>query len=567
MAQPLPVYPVKFLAIKNVDATKSEIEIKNFVRDILNLNEKRFALISVDNQKPQGQNSYRFQLLLDQIPLQNGLVFVSPRAGGKLLISVPDIDFQHVDAFDLPDFSIQLATGQSWVLVYNEGRWKTFRKVENHQTFPKTISQTEYYDQNGRLIFLENWLLNYHLAPDSTIKASVFRPDPSTKLKRPYGQGISDRQDSNSVLLTAALDTIQLLVKFENDTFQLKNNWFRMGEFSLPKKALARLTTNNYCFTRDSAYFEEVNVFYHLNLFRSFIDSIGFSNLANYQLKVDAHGMDGLDQSAYSPGLDILSYGIGNVDDGEDANVIVHEYGHVLTHSALPFGNSGMERKSVEEGICDYLAGSYSKSINQWEWQKLFKWDGWNEFWSGRNLLSTKHYPENLVGQIHRDGEIFSSALMNIELLIGRAITHKILMTSFSTLVPNLTMPQAAFLFLEADSLINNGIHTPSILAVFFSKGISPGNVIVSTSEQITKYSSGSNWIRNLGGNLFEIQQNEEEIQQVDIVDLNGRIVLNLGASVLQSGRLNLENIGPGYYFLVLKTNQEVRRISIQVAR
>jgi hypothetical protein len=58
---------------------------------------------------------------------------------------------------------------------------------------------------------------------------------------------------------------------------------------------------------RNHAGFEEVNIFYHLNSYREFLDSLGFGDLADYQLKVDAHGMDGADQSAYSPLQDVLA--------------------------------------------------------------------------------------------------------------------------------------------------------------------------------------------------------------------------------------------------------------------
>ena len=230
-----------------------------------------------------------------------------------------------------------------------------------------------------------------------------------------------------------------------------------------------------------------------------------------------------------------------------DANVIVHEYGHVLSNSALPGGNAGMERKSLEEGICDYLAGSYSKEMNDWEWERLFKWDGWNEFWAGRNLLSTKHYPENLVGQIHRDGEIFSSALMNIELLIGRAETYTILLSTMPTLVPNLTMPQAALLFLETDSMLFGGQHSVAITAAFDSKGIAPGNIIVSNSDL---KANENEWIRQIGKDEFEFQNSSQKWLELEVIDQKGRVVQQISKAQIADNRFKTKALTSGVYLI-----------------
>jgi hypothetical protein len=204
----------------------------------------------------------------------------------------------------------------------------------------------------------------------------------------------------------------------------------------------------------------------------------------------------------------------------------------------------------VEEGICDYLAGSYCKNISEWQWQNLFKWDGHNEFWSGRTLLSTKYYPDNLVGQIHRDGEIFSSALMNMELILGREKTHKILFSSMPFLVPNLSMPLAANVLLQTDSVLFNGINNFSISQVLISKGIHPSQIIVS-HKQVLKNNSKSLLTISGSGNQRTIHNLSENSVSFFILDQNGRVLRKV--SDLPSGQsfsLDASNLSPGVYFI-----------------
>jgi hypothetical protein len=249
--------------------------------------------------------------------------------------------------------------------------------------------------------------------------------------------------------------------------------------------------------------------------------------MANYQLRIDAHGMDGADQSAYSSVQDVLAYGDGNVDDAEDAGVIVHEYCHALANSAIPFGNSGPERRALEEGLCDYLAGSYCKSISDWNWENLFKWDGHNEFWAGRNLLTSKVYPMDLSGQIHSDGEIFSSALSHIELQIGRKKTHQILLNSLPFFIPGMKMRQATLVMLQSDSILFNGADIPFMNTALLNRGIHPSQIIVSDNPVfgVGKEKNirilqieGKRIIRNIGketGEAFILDQNGRVLQKI----------------------------------------------------
>ena len=61
----------------------------------------------------------------------------------------------------------------------------------------------------------------------------------------------------------------------------------------------------------------------------------------------------------------MLRFGKGGVDDAEDAEVILHEYGHAMMDSMMvPFGyGTSVEAGSIGEGFGDYWAVTVSNVI------------------------------------------------------------------------------------------------------------------------------------------------------------------------------------------------------------
>ena len=508
--------------------------------------------------RPESDPRKRFQLTLAGIPVHNAIISVRKSVNShSWIVTFPDLEFDGLP----PDLLEKSNAKGNSCYVYQAGKWLLPEKFARTAQSPQTEAWLEFATGNGDILFREDWLLQFSDSPDSLIHGCVFKPDPVARLRQNYGGLLRDRSDSNSVVLQSALDTVEMRIHFEDDTFSLQNNRFLLGEFSPPQNRLTRYADkDSFHLSRNHAGFEEVNIFYHLNSFRKYQDSLGYSSLADYPLQIDAHGMSGADQSAFSPLQEILAYGDGNVDDGEDAAVVVHEYGHVLSHSALAFGNSGQERRALEEGICDYLAGSYVKSVSDFNWQDLFKWDGHNEFWPGRTLTSTKIYPDNLVGQMHKDGEIFCSALMNIEMILGRAKTHALVFGSMPYLFPNYKMPNAAQTILETDSVLNGGGNVAIIRQVFQSRGIEPGMVIVPNSETVkeisrwmleSNISQSESWILKKPGNIS---------CSIFISDHNGRVLRSFSGSTGDERVLiPCTGLAAGIYFLRVQHDKGYR--------
>ena len=80
--------------------------------------------------------------------------------------------------------------------------------------------------------------------------------------------------------------------------------------------------------------------------------------MLNGPIKVNVVGRSD-DNSDYSPVTKALRFGTGGVDDAEDAEIILHEYGHAIQDNQVPGFGASNECGAMGEGFGDYLAGSF----------------------------------------------------------------------------------------------------------------------------------------------------------------------------------------------------------------
>jgi hypothetical protein len=305
----------------------------------------------------------------------------------------------------------------------------------------------------------------------------VFNPDPVTPVAAPYAGAYMDDNDADNATLTAARVLVPLLgLTFNGSNYQLEGPFVRITELENPNIPPAFSTTGVFDFTRNQSGFEDVMVYYHIDFFQRYIQSLGFTNLYDTVLNADAHGLSGQDNSHFIPqGLNSrIAFGEGGVDDAEDADVIVHEYGHALSYSALQGGNSGTERLGLDEGIGDYLAASYSKSIHYNFWKNTFTWDGHNEFWDGRTASTSAVYPPG-SSDIYKYGELWATALMDAQALVGRTVCDRVLLQSLYSNAAQISLTDAAYIILDADTLLYGGAHAQQFKQAFCMRGILTG--------------------------------------------------------------------------------------------
>lgn len=395
--------------------------------------------------------------------------------------------------------------------------------------------------------------------PDSLVTLAIFAPDPLSTAEQPYGTPYIDNNDADCTELNNQRVMKQARVLFQNDTFFLKSSYCAIKELDMPTKPVCRSLQPFFVFTRNNDCFEQVNAFYHINQYQQHLQNLGFNNLVNRQISVDANAMNGADQSMYSAFSDALYFGEGNVDDAEDADIICHEYTHAVSRDAAPSTNTGMERQTLEEANADVMAALYSQSFCNFNHGRVFNWDGNNVFWEGRSVSSNKLYTER-VGNKYADAEIWSSAIMEISALIGREATEKNLLTSMFSYSAGMRMFTAARLFLQANDLLYNGADSSNIRRIYENRMILPKITSTQETSNLKQKIVLQNSVGFASGqNIYLLANSDLGKADLEIYSALGQKVWQNQWNTSESKRFCIEtppNWSSGIYFLFLKTPQ-----------
>ncbi|MCF8278719.1 MAG: T9SS type A sorting domain-containing protein [Flavobacteriales bacterium] len=525
---------------------------------------------------PKGKH-YLFSQTINGHRVFRGSVKMNVSNDGRVL-SIFDHTFSVSDNIDL-DFPDHAAYNEGLMVHYAEpgnGALDHYNLEEmymesNGEMLPvirlEVIESTDRYyelilNKDVKVIY-QNDLLSYAEPQDSTVTLWVFNPDPLTSANQAYGAPYADNSDQDVLELNAERIPAQSKLTFQDDIFYLKSDFVSIEEFSFPDVAPVTSSSPEFNYTRAEAGFEDVNAFYHINYFQQYIQSLGFTNLVNYQIWVDTHALNGSDNSNFNGGFSPprLSYGEGGVDDAEDADVIIHEYGHAISNSAAPGTNNGGERKAIDEALGDYFASSYSRFISPNRWSDVFTWDGHNEYWQGRSSVSTDHYPENLQNNLYSDADIWSATIMQIWGDIGREVTDAIMMQTCYSFAEGMTMPQAAVLFLQADTLLFGGANFIPIRQRMFDRGLIPWNVSVADINKRPSLFQVANSAGFASG-ASALNVTASEAFKANLFNAIGQ---QLSSKSVNDGRFALSPNGlrSGVYFLELISNDQRETIKL----
>jgi Zn-dependent metalloprotease len=258
----------------------------------------------------------------------------------------------------------------------------------------------------------------------------------------------------------------------------LSNSGNLDGPFVTTKKTKERIKRKNlkFLFKKEDRAFKEVMAYYHIDKMQRYIQELGFDNVLNKPIAVNIDGAKE-DNSYYIPSSKSLLFGTGGIDDAEDAEIIIHEYGHAIQDSIVPgFGPEG-EARAMGEGFGDYLAASFFSNNKPASFRPTFgSWDG---HFSGsgtpksvRRLDSKKKYPKDMQYEEHEDGEIWSSCLWQIRTALGGKQTDKLVIAHHFLLTPKATFADAANALIATDKNLNKGANETMIRDVFVQRGI-----------------------------------------------------------------------------------------------
>lgn len=361
----------------------------------------------------------------------------------------------------------------------------------------------------------------YRTQQDTLVTMQVFMPDPLTSAQRNYGGTYRDNNDAEITVLNQERITRQARVQFNNGNFSLNGYNIAMKDIRPPSVAPPVIQTPNFSFTRGQDGFEYVNAYYHLSQFHLYLIDLGFSGITSFVLDVDAHGTTDDNSFFTNSNPPRIIFGDGGVDDAEDADVIVHEYGHAISFSVSPNTNNGFERKALDEGFGDYLAASYSRALTSFRWGEVYTWDGHNEYWQGRTAANNKIYPDDLGSNFYAGGEIWSAALMEAWPILGKENMDRLAVQVMYSAAANISLRDAAQLLLQAESQLYNGVYQEDLYTILTNRGL------IESFE--TSISGSSEFIRGVG---------RPTIYLATDVDAATVAVYNLQGQLLASQRL-----------------------------
>lgn len=434
-------------------------------------------------------------------------------------------------------------------------------------TYDKTYDKTYIINQQGEIT--DEWNNGRYLKTDTVIHAKVFKPDPLTSTGVSYGAPYIDDNDNNLGWFSPAYIQVDIPATFEtgNNTFYLENKWVVIEDFQNPVAAPAISITPDFYFNRSESGFEDVNIMYHISNFHDYISSIGYDTLMDDIITVDAHGMLGADNSMFNRngGSPTLNFGTGGVDDGEDADVIIHEYSHALSWSANNNDNFSTSRSGLDEGLSDYFATSYSRSINPFGWEKMFSWDGHNEYWGGRVANTPNNYPGAM--NIYAIGEIWNAAMSAIWTDLGQIVTDKLMLESMHFFTNSTTLPEAAVYLLQSDTILFNGIHANTICTHFQNKNILDGNC-KPTAVSETESTQNSVKVNNTYGFTYRNESIEILFPKISsgeltLFDLQGNKILQEKFVQKERVYFSADHISRGIYFLHINAEKNLKVVKI----
>ncbi|MFF4578528.1 M4 family metallopeptidase [Streptomyces sp. NPDC001389] len=246
-------------------------------------------------------------------------------------------------------------------------------------------------------------------------------------------QSLTDGKDGNAAVPESAY-TLAALRNLDGSG-SLSGKWAAVRSETGGAARLADVGS----YSRKDDRFEQVMAYFWVDTAQEYLQSLGFgSDLpgANDRVQPVRINQWGADNSFFSDKKAEIRFGKGGVDDAEDAEVIVHEYGHAVHNAQVPGFGTSPEAGAIGEAFGDYLAvsvGAYADEAHGWPRRTdlacVGDWDS-VEYSAAPHCLrrvdGDKVYADR-VGEVHADGEIWSRALFDIRQALGARTAGRII--------------------------------------------------------------------------------------------------------------------------------------------
>ncbi|UBV42764.1 M36 family metallopeptidase [Deinococcus taeanensis] len=311
----------------------------------------------------------------------------------------------------------------------------------------------------------------------TSVAARAFMPNP---LQTTGDQTLTDARDSPAAVPASAYFNVTLT--------HLDGSGYLSGTYArvVSETGTPVYGAGPFNFTRDQDGFEQVMAYYWITEAQTYLQSLGFGtelpavNSDQQQIKVSQYGVD---NSYQSDQPDIIRLGKGGVDDAEDGEVIVHEYGHAVHAAQVPGFGTSLEAGSIGEGFGDYLALTVGEAVAKANGAPIrtplpciADWDSVSYTSSVPHCLRRtdrdKHYPQDVRGEVHADGEIWSRALWDIRQGLGARTADRVIIHAQFRFAPDTSFAAAAQATVETAQAMYGTKVAGTVKAAFAARGI-----------------------------------------------------------------------------------------------
>ncbi|MFF1493407.1 M4 family metallopeptidase [Streptomyces sp. NPDC058304] len=291
--------------------------------------------------------------------------------------------------------------------------------------------------------------------------ASASGPAPAASLPQGRVFMVNPVQSSGDQTLTDAKDAADAVPASAYTTTALRNldasgglsgKWAYVRSETGPSANVADAARYN----RADDQFEQVMAYFWVNEAQEYLQGLGFGselpgvNNRAQPVRINQYGAD---NSFFTDKKAEIRFGKGSVDDAEDAEVIIHEYGHAVHHAQVPGFGTSPEAGAIGEAFGDYLAvevGAHADTVYGWPRQTdlacVADWDSISYSAAPhclRRVDGTKVYADK-VGEVHADGEIWSRALFDIRGALGARTADRVIVNAQFGFAPDTSFQDAA---------------------------------------------------------------------------------------------------------------------------
>ncbi|MFJ7154334.1 M4 family metallopeptidase [Streptomyces sp. NPDC101118] len=308
-------------------------------------------------------------------------------------------------------------------------------------------------------------------------QARVFMVNP---VQSTGDQGLADARDS----ATAVPESAYALAELRNldPTGRIAGRWaYVRSETGGPATVAAAAA-----YDRRDDQFEQVMAYFWINEAQEYLQGLGFGTElrgANNRQQPVRINQWGRDNSVFTDRRGEIRFGKGGVDDAEDAEVILHEYGHAVHQAQVPGFGSSPEAGAIGEAFGDYLAVTVGEhAVGRYGWSRradlacVADWDSVSYSPAPhclRRVDGDKTYAD-LEGQVHADGEIWSRALFDIRGALGARTADRIIVNAQFGFAPGTGFRDAALATIATARAMYGDPEAEAVRAAFAAREI-PG--------------------------------------------------------------------------------------------